>query len=75
MYDKIACDFSTIGEALNNGVAWRQFRQSLEQVQNRSDFVLYCLGTISRTDGTIQINLFDHPQEVSVADTTIVEGI
>ena len=60
IYDKLAQEASGIFEAKNDGVAFRNFNQTI--TARREEFSLLCLGTMSHDP--VKLNVFPEPREV-----------
>lgn len=66
IYDTIAKDFGPVFESPNDGVAVRNFNQALKDNPYKSDYKLYCTGTIARTNAGFVINGFGHIELVNM---------
>lgn len=53
VFDRVAQEFSPISEAVNDGVAWRMYRQVMQENPNASDFQVMYVGDFDRKKGVL----------------------
>lgn len=52
--DKIAEESGPIFEAKNDGVAFRKYQKTINEVGNSDEYALYCVGEIDHENNVIQ---------------------
>lgn len=66
VYDDVANECGPIGEAVNDGVAMRNFRSAMANTKDKADFKLYYVGELDKEKAIIHPLV--PPRQVSSVD-------
>lgn len=71
IFDEVAKEYGPVFEAKNDDVAIRNFNSSLTQVAFKSDFSLFCVGSIDHETGIISAK--DEPEYIEIPFAPVTE--
>ena len=74
IFDRVAAEYGPIFEAVNDGVAMRNFNQSVEKAPAKDDYFLVRLGLRNSITGAIEtVQQWDVPGDVSFNRDAVVK--